>query len=29
MILTENNVLRREEHADREEMREALEANRI
>jgi hypothetical protein len=27
VILTENNVLRREEHADREEMREALHAN--
>ena len=27
MILTENNVLRREEHADREAMRRAIEAN--
>lgn len=27
VILTENNVLRREEHKDREEMREALEDN--
>lgn len=27
VILTENNVLRREEHADREAMREAIEAN--
>jgi len=26
-ILTENNVLRREEHKDRDEMREAIEAN--
>lgn len=27
VILTENNVLRREEHSDREAMREAIEAN--